>query len=363
VHSVVTAWAPGRVNLIGEHTDYSGGLVMPAAIHLGIAVEGCSQDGVVTLRSTAFGEGESFKADGGGSPIGGWARLGQAVAAELHQLGRPPVGLTATITSNLPSGVGLSSSAALEVGIALALCEVGSFRLDPLALASACQRAESDAVGVPCGILDQAACLLGEEDTAILLDCASLEHRLVPIPRAVSFLVLDSGVERTLETTGYATRRAELERGLSLLGVEGARMLSVGDLGRLDSLSRRRVRHVITENERVLQFAAALTEGDLVAAGHLMSESHSSLRDDYEVSTPELDMLAAIAEGNGAYGARLVGGGFGGAVLALVDSESSLETGRAIMRAYPNSDREAIVVRPASGARTRATLPVRTHGR
>jgi galactokinase len=352
MQSAVTVWAPGRVNLIGEHTDYSGGRVLPAAIQLGITVEGRSQDGVVTLFSTAFGEGESFQPDGGGSPIGGWARFGQAVAAQLHQLGRPPVGLTASISSTLPSGVGLSSSAALEVGIALALCEVASFSVDPLTLASACQRAESSGVGVPCGILDQAACVLGEEDAAILLDCGSLEHRLVPIPRGVSFLVLDSGVERTLETTGYATRRAELEHGLALLGVERATKLSVTDLGPLDSLSRRRVRHVITENERVLQFAAALADGDLAVAGRLMSESHASLRRDYEVSTPELDMLAAIAEDSGAYGARLVGGGFGGAVLALVETKTSVEIGRAIMRAYPNSDRDAIVIRPAGGAWT-----------
>jgi galactokinase len=280
-------WAPGRVNLIGEHTDYSGGLVLPAAIQLGVTVTVHARSDRLDLTSRAFGPAE---------PSSGWGRYAYAVVAELSELGRPPVGIVADVDSTLPIGAGLSSSAALEVGIALALCAAADFELPPLELALACQRAELRAVGVPCGILDQAACVLGEEGKAILLDCGTLEHRAVPVPPEAAFVVIDSGVSRSLAGSGYAQRRAELEAGME-----------------------RRVRHVVTENERVRAFAVAFERGDLVAAGKLLTESHASLRDDYEVSTPELDRIVAEAVAAGAYGARLVGGGFGGAVLALFD--------------------------------------------
>jgi len=318
--ALLAAWAPGRVNLIGEHTDYSGGLALPAAIELGVTVEVEEAAPEVSLTSRQFGSAEPFAPDGGGAPASGWARYAQAVAAELQALGRPPVGLAGTVSSDLPAGAGLSSSAAVEVAVALALCAVADFELEPLELALACQRAELRAVGVPCGILDQAGSLLGRRGAAILLDCGTLEHRLVPVPPEAALVVLESGVERRLEGSGYATRRAELEHALRLVGAERATELDLADLDGLDPLSLRRLRHVVTENARVRTFAAALEAGDLTAAGRLLLESHASLRDDYEVSTPELDELVLAAEDAGAYGARLVGGGFGGAVLALTDA-------------------------------------------
>lgn len=281
----LTVWAPGRVNLIGEHTDYAGGLVLPIAIQLGITLEveevGCE----LSLRSDRSA---------------GWERYVEAVEAELAALGRPDVGFRGTLSSTLPVGAGLSSSAALTVAVALALCAVAEWELPPLELADACRRAEQRAVGVPVGILDPAASLLGRDDHALLLDCSSLEHRWVRVPREAAFVVLDSGVARTLEHSAYAERRAELEAGVPA-----------------------RVRHVRTENERVTAFVEALGRCDLAAAGELLLASHASLRDDFEVSTPELDALVDSACSAGAYGARLVGGGFGGSVLALVDRDGA----------------------------------------
>ena len=286
-------WAPGRFNLIGEHTDYSGGFVLPAAIQLGVTVHAIAGEMQVDPEV---------------------AGIVAAVEHELALLGRPAVGIVAEVESTIPAGVGLSSSAALEVGVALALCAAAGFELPPLELASACQRAELRATGVPCGILDQAACVLGEEGAAILLDCGTLEHRAVPIPDGATFAVFDSGVRRALADTAYARRRAELEAG-----------------------APRRVRHVESENARVLDFVAALEGGDLAGCGRLMLESHASLRDDYEVSIPELDALVERALADGALGARLMGGGFGGSVLAL------FEEGRALPP-------DALVVRPSAGA-------------
>jgi galactokinase len=281
------AFAPGRVNLIGEHTDYSGGLVLPVAIELG-----------VTLQVEDIGDGLELVSEQFGPASEGWGRYAHAVYVELAELGRPDVGIRGTIASTLPAGAGLSSSAALEVAVALALCEAADWRVEPLELAEACRRAEFRAVGAPVGILDQAASLLGEAGHAVLLDCGTLEHRLVVVPAEAALVIVDSGVKHSHETSGYATRRAELEAGMP-----------------------ERVRHVRTENERVRAFAEALEHEDLAAAGALLLQSHASLRDDYEVSVPELDELVERAVAAGALGARLVGGGFGGSILALAESD------------------------------------------
>jgi galactokinase len=283
-------------------------------------------------------------------------RYVQAVAAELATLGRPPVGLTGTISSDLPAGSGLSSSAALEVAVALALCAVADFELEPLELALACQRAELRAVGVPCGILDQAACVLGRKGSAILLDCATLEHRRISLPPGAGWLIVDSGVGRSLENTAYGERRAQLEHAMHLVGAERSTDVDIARLQGLDDVSRRRLRHVVTENARVQEFAAALEQGDLAAAGRLLGESHGSLRDDYEVSIPELDLLVELAGAAGARGARLLGGGFGGAVLALVDAEREQEIADAITPEYvrqTGKGGQALAVRPAVGASIR----------
>ncbi len=346
-------WAPGRVNLIGEHTDYSGGLVLPIAIQYGIRLAAARAEREITLVSEVYGKAETVAADGNGAGAHGWARYVQGVAAELGDAGRPAVGLTGTISSDLPSGAGLSSSAALEVAVALALCAVADFELDPLELALLCQRAELRAVGVPCGILDQAACLLGSAERAILLDCGSLEHRLVRAPPGAALLILDSSVPRSLENTAYAERRSQLEHALQLAGRAGSRDLDPSALEGLDDISTRRLRHVLTENERVRRFVAAFEVGDLATAGRLLRESHASLRDDYEVSIPELDLLVELAIDAGALGARLLGGGFGGSVLLLVDRERGGEVGDSVAdeyRARTGRAVRALTVQPSVGA-------------
>jgi galactokinase len=305
-----TSWAPGRVNLIGEHTDYSGGLVLPIAIQLGITLR-FEQADQTALESTA-------KANG-------WERYVAAVEHELAKLGRPPVGIRGTVEADLPHGAGLGSSGALEVVVALALCEVAGFELEPLELAAACQRAERRAVGVPSGILDQAASVLGRNGSALLLDCGSLEHSWVPLPDEVAILVLDSGKRHSHEGSGYGDRRRELEAG-----------------------DPRRVRHVQTENERVRATVEVLERGDVHALGPIFAESHASLRDDYEASTPALDALVATALEAGSFAARMTGGGFGGSVVALAD-----RTGAEDLLARVGA--QGWIVRPVDGAIRRRT--------
>jgi galactokinase len=352
----LSSWAPGRVNLIGEHTDYSGGLVLPAATQFGVTLEILSESDSVSLTSTLAGVAPPIQPDGGGVAATGWARYAQAVAVELAALGRPAVGLIGTISSDLPAGAGLSSSAALEVAVALALCAVADWGLEPLELALACQRAELRAVGVPCGILDQAASILGEKGSAVLLDCWTLEYRLVTMPREAVLLIVDSGVERSLENTAYATRRAELEDALRAIGAERSTTVELSDLAGLDKVQECRLRHVVTENDRVRQFAAALESGDMVSAGKLLFASHESLRDDYEVSIPELDLLVSLAESAGAYGARLLGAGFGGSVLVLVDGEHVDAVAQEITERYARETGRAgrtVVVQASAGAAIR----------
>jgi len=304
-----TARAPGRVNLIGEHTDYSGGLVLPVAIQLGITLEYEPADGI------------SIEAPGG-------ERFVDAVVQELAAVDRPGVGIRGTVESDLPQGAGLGSSGALGVVVAVALCEVAGFELAPLELAQLCQRAEQRAVGVPSGILDQAASLLGREGSALLLDCGTLEHRWVPLPDDLAIIVLDSGERHSLEHSGYADRRRELEAG-----------------------DPRRVRHVETENERVRATVSALETGDVGALGPIFAASQSSLRDDYDVSTPTLDALVAAALEAGAFAARMTGGGFGGSVVALA------EPGRA-QEVLARVGGDGWIVRTADGAiRNRRDFP------
>ena len=322
------------MNLIGEHTDYSGGLVLPVAIQLGVTVEVHARASEISLTSGLLGPAAPFRADGAWPKAAGWARYAQAVAAELAVLGRPAVGLVATVESDLPAGAGLSSSAALEVATALALCAVADWEVDAMELARACQRAELRAVGVPCGILDQAASILGREGAAVLLDCGTLEYRLVAVPAGAALLILDSGVERSLENTAYAQRRRELEDALGAVGVDRSTGVRPSDLDRLEGVAKSRLRHVVTENERVERFAAAFESDDLPQAGELLLASHSSLRDDYEVSIPELDLLVELAVEAGSHGARLLGAGFGGAVLALVDDVRAGEVGSVVADAY-----------------------------
>jgi galactokinase len=313
-----TFWAPGRVNLIGEHTDYSGGLVFPVALDRGIRL---------TVEAT-HGPMELTSADG---DVG---RYADAMVAELEVLGRPAVNLAGRIESDLPIGAGLSSSAALEVALGLALCAVADFEIDRIALAQVAQRAEHRATGVPCGIMDQAVSLLGREGHALLLDTGSLGWELVPLPPELRIVVIDSGVRRQLEHSGYAERRAELERGLA---------------GATDPVALRRVRHVHSENERVREVVEVLRSDpvDLGRLGELFREGHESLRDDFEVSIPELDLLVDRAYSSGAVAARMTGGGFGGSIVALVTDDA---TERFLSTVVAGTNAKAFVTRAAAGA-------------
>ena len=330
----ISVWAPGRVNLIGEHTDYSGGLVLPIAIQYGIELHVHGRSDEVELVSDRLGAAAPFVADGSGPRADGWARYAQGVAAELALLGRPPVGFAGAIDSTVPVGAGLSSSAALVVALALALCAVAEFEVDRLELAQACRRGESRAIGVGVGILDQAASLLCTHGHALLLDCGTLERRLVPVPPGAALVVVDSGVQHSHESSGYADRRRELEEGMPA-----------------------RVRHVESENRRVREFVAALEIADLDGCGALLLQSHASLRDDYEVSVPEIDLLVELAVDAGAYGARIVGGGFGGSVLALARSEDADRLAAAVSEAYvarTGIGGSTLVARASRGAEVRS---------
>jgi galactokinase len=352
---VVRSWAPGRVNLIGEHVDYVGGLVLPAALERGITVTGrATGDGVVRLTTGTF-EGEArIRVDTPESERReGWARYVAAVVGELADLGVVPPGFEGTVESDLPAGSGLSSSAALEVALAAAFAAAAQAPLAGLELALLGQRAELRAVGVPCGIMDQAASALGVRDHALLLDCATLDHRSVPLPDDLGLVVIDSGVRRRLEDSAYAARRAEIETALAALPAGSARgepeaVLSLATRTGLDRAALRRLRHVVTENRRVERVVAALERvggADLGDVGRLFDEGHASLRDDFEVSTPELDLLVRLAREEGASAARMTGGGFGGAIVALAPLASAETLARRTAERYTSATgREATVL-------------------
>jgi galactokinase len=340
------------VNLIGEHTDYTGGLVLPAAIELGVRIEGHAANRV---RLTSDHDRATVELGPNGRDASGWGRFVAAVAAELDGLGRAPVGFDGRVSSNLPIGAGLSSSAALEVAVATALCAVAEFPIEPMQLALAMQRAEHRAVGVPSGIMDQAASVLGVADHAILLDTHSLTHRAIPLPRELALLIVDSGVRHRLDESGYATRRRELEDALVVLGGRRPSDVDPEELDELtsalDPVDARRLRHVVTENARVREVVDVLTAMplDRERLGALFREGHESLRRDFEVSTPELDLLVDLAYSAGAVAARMTGGGFGGSIVALVEHDRARQVTDEILAAYPTGT--ARVSAAAGGAR------------
>jgi galactokinase len=337
-------FAPGRVNLIGEHTDYSGGLVLPVAVDLGVTVIGRTDPASIRLRSLAFSETVELAGDGSArGRLPGWGRRVAAVARLLAERGRSPIGFDGTIASTVPIGAGLSSSAALSVAVGLALCRAAEFELPPLELARLAREAEHLAVGVPCGLMDPATSLLGRQGHALLLDCGTEEYRLVPLPSDLAIVVLDSGVRRELEHSGYAARQTELKRGLAGIGdrrpadVTVAEAMAAAGAADVDEVAARRLRHVVSENERVRRCVAALEAvggPDPSALGALFREGHESLRVDFEVSTPELDLLVELACDEGALAARMTGGGFGGSVVALVEAKGAPKLVAAVTSAY-----------------------------
>jgi galactokinase len=328
-----TADAPGRVNLLGEHTDYNDGFVLPVAItqrtRVAMRPNGGSQ---FALHAAELGETVRFSFDAPPAEHFASYVYGCLVLAREHHPGLP--GVDIEVSSEVPMGVGLSSSAALEVATLRCLRELFSLPIDDVQIAQLAQRAEIEFAHVRCGIMDQMASSLAGTDRALLIDTRSLERRDVPLPTGSAVLVLDSGVARTLAGSGYNQRRSECETAAGLLGVQSLREVQgLEAIERLpEDVPRRRARHVFTENARVLKAAEIR---DAAAFGKLMNASHASLRDDYEVSTPELDLLVSLLQAQPAvYGARLTGAGFGGACVALVEAGKEKAVAEAVLAPY-----------------------------
>ena len=321
----LVASAPGRVNLIGEHTDYNGGFVLPCAIdHRIAAAVGSSPDGEGTLFSTDFDEEHSL----GERADGSWADYPRGVVWAMRQNGAEVPAFRAAFAGDVPLGSGLSSSAAIEAATALALDALFGLDLSKKDLALLCQRAENDFVGVPTGIMDQYASLLSSAGSALLIDCRSLEAETVPLDleeAGLTLLVCDTRVERGLADTGYEDRRKTCENAARTLGVRELRDADEEYLNRLEGDELKRARHIVRENARVLEAVRALRESDFCTFGRLMYDSHLSMRDDFEISTPELDAFVETARESGALGARLTGAGFGGCAIALT-AEAEADT-------------------------------------
>jgi galactokinase len=313
------AFAPGRVNLIGEHTDYNEGLALPFAIAEGITVHATARgDGQIVARALDIGEEDEFALAAPGQAAG-WRALLRGVISALSQAGFPLGGARLEIGGNLPRGAGLSSSAALEVALSLALLALSGTEIDRLELAILCSAVEHEWVGAQTGLLDQLASLYGASDTALAIDFQTLAVDPVPLRLGGGWrlVTLDSGERHVNASSGYNERRAECSRACELLGVTSLRMADGDAVAGLPEPLRRRARHVLDENARVREAVAALRAGDLHGVGALLNASHRSLRDQYEVSTPEVEAAVQRLRGAGALGARIVGGGFGGHVLGL----------------------------------------------
>lgn len=367
--SLGTAWAPGRVNVIGEHTDYNAGYVLPLAVDRVIAFAGRARaDETVRLWSMYFDEMAEFSLAGLPATfeqvrvsLPGWARYVLGVAKELREAGIPLVGFDAVLQGDVPVGGGMSSSAALEVASVQAFQFFGQnaftigasdATLTPLRVAELCQHAEWAASGVHCGILDQASSCLGRPGQAVLLDCRSLEYRYLPFAApGIALVVIDTGVRRELATSAYNERRGQCEMATDLLREQitlyepqreilTLRDISPAEFARyeetLPDILRRRAGYVIAENQRVLAAAACLEQHDLVGVGDLLWQTHAGLRDDYEVSCLELDTLVDLARAvPGVLGARMMGGGFGGCTVNLVLDEAVAQLARLVEEQYP----------------------------
>jgi galactokinase len=357
--------APGRVNLIGEHTDYNEGFVLPMAIQQCVVMAGDrSPKREATLYSMTTGETASFALKppiGRGEPA--WSNYVRGVVAGFQERGGKAPGFDAVIDSTLPYGGGLASSAALEVATATLLEAASRTTLEPIDKALLCQKAEHDYARVPCGIMDQFASVLGHADYALLLDCR--ERLATPVRMAdpaISVLIVNTNIRHRLAEGEYARRRSQCEQAARTLGVSALRDATLEMLNdakaRLDPVVFRRARHVISENGRVLQMAKAIQAGNWEAAGLLMYASHASLRDDYEVSCPELDAVVEIAcklgYAEGMIGCRMTGAGFGGCTVSLVRTDAVTYITRKIEAAYERATTHQAAIfcsRPAAGAR------------
>ena len=356
--------APGRVNLIGEHTDYNGGFAFPIAIDKRTTVAARARaDRLLRVASSSFPGVVELSLDHlDPDALTGWAAypLGVAWAIAGAASGNATArmsGVDLALTSDVPAGAGLSSSAAVECAVALALNDLWELGLDRQELARIGQLAENRVVGAPTGIMDQSASLLGETDHGILLDCQSLLTETVALGFAgagVGLLVIDTRTSHSHADGGYASRRRSCEDGARRLGVGSLRALGPDDLPRaaaqLDGQTYRRVRHIITENQRVLDTVAALRTSGAGAIGPFLNESHLSMRDDFEISTPELDLAVASAQELGAIGARMTGGGFGGAALALVRNDAAGKVAGGIARDFARAGYTAPHIFPVTAS-------------
>lgn len=370
----VRVTAPGRVNLLGEHVDYNGGRVLPAAIDLRLSVT-CArrQDGLIELfsgdskRPVRVGRELDAHQDVEGKAIPSWALYPAGVAWALRGRGLEVAGISATVRSDLPIGVGLSSSAALEVAFALAWQALGGWGMDRMSLAKVCQRAENDYVGMSCGLMDQFAVLHGVRDHALLFDTRNLAWEKVPFPRQAAIVIADSGVRRELVSSGYNERRRSCEEAVSQLRARLPGLPCLADVTPtqlekhvrvLDPVIAKRARHVVEECERVRRGIDLLRRGDATGFGELMYEGHASLRDLYEVSCRELDVLVETARTlPGCFGSRLTGAGFGGCTVSLVDWNHVEEFTRGLAEGYHReTGRQAsvFVTRASDGAEVTA---------
>jgi galactokinase len=355
----VRARAPGRVNVIGEHTDYNGGFVLPAAIPQHTYVELRPRGGVAvevwTRDINPAGDRQTY-ALGSEAPRHDWLDYVQGVTHVLAVDGHRLAGFQLRIESDVPVGSGLSSSAALEISVLRALREAFGLALSDIELARIGQRVETDFVGAPIGIMDQMACSLAGDGHMLFLDTRSLHYEQIPLPRGAQLVVIDSGVAHSHAGGEYRTRRDECARAAALLHVPQLRDIGVSELARVAALPEplsRRARHVVTENQRVLDTVEAFRGADLQTAGALLSASHASMRDDFEVSIAEVDLLVDIAAAaTGIFGARLTGGGFGGSSVALAAADFERRAAELIAAEYARrSGQQAAILVPAATPR------------
>jgi len=332
--------APGRVNLIGEHTDYNDGFVLPMAIERAVWIALSPLAGPhVSAYSLDFNDVAEFALGDLRHTAGGWSEYLKGVAWALQEAGYPLCGWRGVLSGDVPIGAGLSSSAALEMAVARAFAVVSGWEWKPKEMALLCQRAENQWVGVNCGIMDQMISACGKVGHALLIDCRSLEGTLVPLPPATAVVIMDTATRRGLADSAYNERRAQCEAAARYFGVRALRDVTLEEFARkangLDAVTRRRARHVITENARTLQACEAMQRGDAAQLGALMQASHVSLREDFEVSSFELDVMVecALAQPT-CYGARMTGAGFGGCAVALVQAEEAQEFAARVAAAY-----------------------------
>jgi galactokinase len=353
----VSACAPGRVELLGNHTDYNEGVVLGAAINRVICVSGIGDDQSIRITSGVFGDIEIAAVDLRPLRDARWANYMLGVAAELRQLGVPIRGFSAEVRGDLPIGSGLSSSAALELATALFLLKLFPFELPRLEIAKACQRAEHRYVGVQSGLLDQVISLFGRAQHAVFFDCRTEEIRTVPFPSSLALIIADSGKQRELASGEYNRRRSETHDAAAAFGVRVLRDLKSAQINEYEDVSdllRRRARHVVEENERVSRAVELLEAGDGRGFGKLMNESHESSRCNFENSTPELDLLVSIAQRlPGVLGARLTGAGFGGATVTLCERNAAPVVAQQLASSYPaqtGTEPQVFVCEIADGA-------------